>query len=165
MLDNGSHLKKILHLLEESGYSVSHTMVDTSWFLPQRRERIYFVGIRLNLLRNERLSLVRPLPLQLEVELRKKYQIYGNDITNAATMDNCDRVNNTNHPLSLPTSSYMLPPSRLGNILVRDHSHCFLTPSQWVKVCNQGYIQFHADGSGQLLTEGDRCCQTLVSSY
>ena len=101
-LDNVSHLKKILHLLNESGYGVCHTKIDSSFFLPQRRERIYFVGIRLDLLCNERLSLVRPLPLQLEVELRKKYQIHGNDITNAATMDNCDRVNNTDHPLSAP---------------------------------------------------------------
>ena len=166
-----SHLKKILHLLEESGYSVCHTKIDSSFFLPQRRERIYFVGIRLDLLCNERLSLVRPLPLQLEVELRKKYQIHGNDITNAATMDNCDRDNNTNHPLSHPTASHTLPPSCLGDILeshesvCRDHSHCFLTPPQWEKVCKQGYIQFHADGSGQLLTEVDPCSQTLVSSY
>ena len=93
--------------------TVFATIIDSSWFLPKRREH-YFVGIRLDLLRNERSSLVRPLLLQLEVELRKKYQIHGNDITNAATMDNCDRVNNTDHPLSLPTaityaSSFMTP--------------------------------------------------------
>ena len=31
-LDNVSHLKKILHLLEESGYSVCHTKIDSSFF-------------------------------------------------------------------------------------------------------------------------------------
>ena len=49
--------------------------------------------------------------------------------------------------------------------MCRDHSHCFLTSTQWEKVRDQGYIQFHADGSDQLLTEVDPCCQTLVSSY
>lgn len=171
-LDNGSHLTKILHLLEESGYSVSHTIVDTSWFLAQRRERIYFVGIRLDLLRNERYeSLGEPSSLQLKVELRKKYQIYGNDITNVASIDNYDRDNDSAHHMSLHNASHTLPPSCLGDILeshesvCRNHSQCFLTSSQWEKVCEQGYIQFHADGSGQLLTEVDPCCQTLVSSY
>jgi DNA-cytosine methyltransferase len=169
-VDNGRHLKRILHLLEESGYSVSHTLVDTSWFLPQRRERIYFVGIRLDLLRNESSeSLIRFK--QLEVDLRKKYQIYGNDIMRVAITDKCDRDDNANQSRSPLNASYSLPPSCLGDVLethesvCRNHSHCFLTTSQWEKLCKQGYIQFHADGSGQLLTDADPCCQTLVSSY
>lgn len=169
-VDSGRHLDRILNLLEESGYNVSHTMIDTSWFLPQRRERIYFVGIRLDLLRNESSeSLIRFK--QLDVDLRKKYQIYGNDIKRADITDKCDRDNIANQSLSPLNTSQSLPPSCLGDVLeshesvCRYHSQCFLTTSQWEKLCKQGYIQLHADGSGQLLTDSDPCCQTLVSSY
>jgi len=49
-LDEGSHFERIIHLLEESGYRVTHGIVDAAWMLPQRRERVYFVGVRRDLL-------------------------------------------------------------------------------------------------------------------
>lgn len=166
-MENGSHFQKVLHLLEESGYHVAHGIIDSSWFLPQRRERVYFIGVRLDLLRTE-----CRLLLDIELELKKKYQIYGNEIINAATMDKFDRtllINGCHQPgLNSPNS---LLPSCLGDVLesfetvYKHNSHCFLTPPQWQKVCSQTYIQFHADGTGRLLTEDDTCCQTLVSLY
>ena len=154
-VDNGEQFKKILQLLTESGYKVVHVLVDSSWFLPQRRERIYFIGIRLDLISEEKAEWLNTL--NLEEEIRRKYQLYGNDIID----ETC--------PKSLNQSS--LPPSCLGDILESDetvskhHSHCFLTPSQWQKISSQGYMQLHRDGSGQLITKDDTCAQTLVSSY
>ncbi|KAK1743789.1 cytosine-C5 specific DNA methylase [Skeletonema marinoi] len=49
-LDEGSHFERIIHLLEESGYRVTHGIVDAAWMLPQMRERVYFVGVRRDLL-------------------------------------------------------------------------------------------------------------------
>jgi len=154
-VDNGEQFKKILQLLTESGYKVVHVLVDSSWFLPQRRERIYFIGIRLDLINEERAKWLDNL--NLEEEIRRKYQLYGNDIID----EKC--------PKSL-NQSFLLP-SCLGDILESDevvldkHSHCFLTPSQWQKVSCQGYMQLHKDGSGQLITKDDTVAQTLVSSY
>lgn len=170
-LDGGSHFRKILQLLEESGYSVTHGMVDSSWFLPQRRERVYFVGIRLDLLEGENCNYQRSLALHLGGGLQQKYQIFGNDI--AEDIDKLDRVLIQNGMLrpTATTSTRSLPTSRLADILesweavTEQHPHCFLSPSRWEKVRSQGYLQVHLDGSGQLLTEDDACAQTLVSSY
>lgn len=174
-VDNGTHFQTILHLLEESGYHVSHGIIDTSLFLPQRRERIYFVGIRLDLMNSNgfesQLSSLRMNTL--EREWKTKYQIYGNDIIDAATMDKFDRMllRSGHHPRRVRSTPHTVLPSCLGDILecsetvIKHHSHCFLTPLQWQKVCTQTYLQFHSDGTGQLLTKDDACCQTLVSSY
>jgi len=154
-VDNGEQFKKILQLLTESGYKVVHVLVDSSWFLPQRRERIYFIGIRLDLINEEKAEWLNNL--NLEEEIRRKYQLYGNDIVDETRLK------------SLNQSSLL--PSRLGDILECDetvskhHSHCFLTPSQWQKISSQGYMQLHRDGSGQLITKDDTVAQTLVSSY
>jgi len=154
-VDNGEQFKMILQLLSESGYKVIHVLVDTSWFLPQRRERIYFIGIRLDLINEEKAEWLNNL--NLEEEIRRKYQLYGNDIVDETRLK------------SLNQSSLL--PSRLGDILECDetvskhHSHCFLAPSQWQKVRCQGYMQLHRDGSGQLITKGVAVAQTLVSSY
>ena len=154
-VDSGEQFKKILQLLTESGYKVIHVLVDSSWFLPQRRERIYFIGIRLDLINEEIAEWLNTL--NLEEEIRRKYQLYGNDIID----EKC--------PKSLNQSS--LPPSCLGDILEcekavsKHHSHCFMTPSQWQKISSQGYMQLHRDGSGQLITKDDTVAQTLVSSY
>ena len=164
----GNHFQKILHLLEESGYHVSYSIIDTSWFLPQRRERIYFIGVRLDLFKGTGCEMNIS-----ELEWKNKYQIYGNDIINAATMDKFDRMllQSSCHPPPVQNTPQGLVPSCLGDILessetvINHHSHCFLTPLQWQKICKQTYVQFHFDGTGQLLTEDDACCQTLVSSY
>ena len=154
-VDNGQQFKKILQLLIESGYKVIHVLVDSSWLLPQRRERIYFIGIRFDLISEHRAEWLDTL--NLEEEMRRKYQIYGNDIVDEIC------------PKSLNQSS--LFPSCLGDILESEeavskhHSHCFLTPSQWQKISSQGYMQLHKDGSGQLITKDDTVAQTLVSSY
>lgn len=167
-LDNGKHFERILQLLRESGYKVVHVLVDSAWMLPQRRERIYFVGIRLDLVNEARSgSLVRSSS-QLEKELRMKYQIYGNDIPDD-NFDKYDRV--LTSATNRNRQHHSLLPSRLGDILeshedmCNNNSCCFLTPGQWQKVRNQGYMQLHKDGSSQLLTEDDACAQTLVSSY
>jgi len=154
-VDNGEQFEKILQLLTESGYKVIHVLVDSSWFLPQRRERIYIIGIRLDLINEGRAEWLNTMNLQEEI--RRKYQIYGNDIVDET------------RPISLNQSSQL--PSRLGDILEceeavsKHHSHCFLTPSQWQKISSQGYMQLHRDGSGQLITKDDTVAQTLVSSY
>ena len=164
-LDNGKQFQTILRLLEESGYRVLHVLVDSAWCLPQRRERVYFIGIRFDLLDGERSESIVSSS-QLKRELRNKYQIYGNDIPD--TQDKYDRVLAPQPNLN---QQHSLPPSNLGDILenhesvLANQSHCFLTKSQWQKVQSQGYSQVHLDGSGQLLTEEDACAQTLVSSY
>ncbi len=165
---NGSHFQMILHLLEKSGYYVTHGIIDASWFLPQRRERIYFIGIRLDLFQGTGSEMNIS-----QLEWKNMYQIYGNDIINAANMDKFDRmlIHSGCHPRPVQNIPQGLVPSCLGDILessetvMNHHSHCFLTPLQWQKICKQTYVQFHFDGTGQLLTEDDACCQTLVSSY
>ena len=44
--DNGNTFKEILQLLENVGYNVYFDVINSINFLPQSRERIYFVGIR-----------------------------------------------------------------------------------------------------------------------
>lgn len=44
--DNGNTFKEILQLLENVGYNVYCDVINSINFLPQSRERIYFVGIR-----------------------------------------------------------------------------------------------------------------------
>jgi len=173
-VDSGGHFQKIMQLLEESGYYVTHGIIDTSWVLPQRRERIYFIGIRLDLLRSvgSECQMNQMLLNNFELEWKKKFQIYGNDIITDDSMDKFDRllVLRGCHPRPARNTHPLLP-SCLGDILETSetvsshHAHCFLTPLQWLKVCKQSYLQFHSDGTGQLLTEDDTCCQTLVSSY
>jgi len=168
-LDNGSHFQKILHLLEESGYDVSHGIFDAAWILPQRRERVYFVGVRRDVVSGG-------TSFWDEEAFRSKYQIYGNDIAQEDGMDKFDRVllnngNRHNQPECFSSAQHPLPTSRLGDILEsnetvsKQYPHCFLTPSQWQKVRGQGYLQLHSDGSGRLLMEDDVRAQTLVSSY
>ena len=186
-LDNGSHFKKILNLLQDSGYRVTHGVVDASWMLPQRRERVFFVGVRLDLLDAKGASLVRNGMCHDDVkaklvafnpeELKKKYQIYANDIMGVATMDRFERALfrcgylGPESQVEEQKESSPLHPSRLGNFLesketiALSNSHVFFTSSQWKKVHSQTYLQVHSDGSGQLLTEEDSCAQTLVSSY
>jgi DNA (cytosine-5)-methyltransferase 1 len=132
---------------------VTHGIVDTSWFLPQRRERVFFIGVRRDLLRPNESEYVAFHPQ----DLKRKYQIYDNDLSK----DRFERIlHNTK-----------LRPSRLGDILENDEyvlaksSHTFLTSHQWKKITAQSYTQIHSDGSGQLITENDACAQTLVSSY
>lgn len=48
--NSGKTLKKILKLLDESGYNVSYKVINSIDFgVPQLRERVYFVGIRKDL--------------------------------------------------------------------------------------------------------------------
>lgn len=173
-VDSGGHFQKIMQLLEESGYQVTHGIIDTSWFLPQRRERIYFIGIRLDLLRSigSECQMNHMQLNNLELEWKKKFQIYGNEIMNDDSMDKFDRllILRGCHPRPVRNTHPLLP-SCLGDILETSeavsshHPHCFLKPLQWLKISKQSYLQFHSDGTGKLLTEDDTCCQTLVSSY
>lgn len=49
-LDNGDVLKNILNILDQAGYNVSYSLLDSYDFgVPQQRERVYFVGIRKDL--------------------------------------------------------------------------------------------------------------------
>ncbi|KAL3800298.1 hypothetical protein HJC23_003594 [Cyclotella cryptica] len=168
-LDGGSHFKKILDLLTESGYNVTHGIVDTSWILPQRRERVFFVGVRLDLLDDPQANFVA----FKSVDLKQKYQIYGNDIVEEGNLDKFDRILLQNGYCDQLGSQKLskLSPSRLGDVLESDQtvlaesSNTFLTHHQWKKITAQKYIQIHSDGSGQLVTEDDSCAQTLVSSY
>ena len=169
-LDDGSHFEKIVCLLKESGYDVSYGVVDSAWFLPQRRERVYFVGVRLDIM-SESTSDAGSVQNfhNFASELKEKYQIYNNDIPNADTEDRYDRVLQYRIP---PSGSQCLTESCLGDILEssesisQQHWHCFLNPSQWQKLRReQRYIQLHSDGTGQLLTEMEKCSQTLTSSY
>jgi DNA-cytosine methyltransferase len=167
-LDGGAHFNTIVSLLQDSGYNVTHGVVDTSWFLPQRRERVFFVGIRKDLLDDsDALNYVAFVPC----ELKRRYQIYGNDVA-----ENCDRFDKVllkNQDAGQRNNEYssILPPSRLGDILeneqtvLSDSPHTYLSPHQWSKISAQSYTQIHSDGSGQLVTRDDTCAQTLVSSY
>ena len=171
-LEGGHHLDRILQLLEESGYCVTHGIVDTAWFLPQRRERVFFVGVRRDLLDLPEDSYVAFVPQ----EIQRKYQIYDNEIR--GDTDRFDKIllkekDSDNHANKCEFSrSSKLHPSRMGDILEsvqclsdNENSHTFLSPHQWKKISAQSYTQVHSDGSGQLLTEDDACAQTLVSSY
>lgn len=49
--DNGNTLKVVLKLLDESGYKVYHNILNSIEFgVPQMRERIYFVGVKKDLI-------------------------------------------------------------------------------------------------------------------
>ncbi|KAL7519545.1 hypothetical protein ACHAWX_004301 [Stephanocyclus meneghinianus] len=168
-LDGGSHFRKVLDLLTESGYNVTHGIVDTSWILPQRRERVFLVGVRLDLLDGSHSNFVA---FKSE-DLKEKYQIYRNDIVEGDNLDKFDRILLKSGCLDQLRSqkSSKLSPSRLGDILescqtvLTESAHTFLTTHQWKKIVSQRYIQIHSDGSGQLVTEDDSCAQTLISSY
>ena len=162
-LDGGSHFKRILQLLEDSGYHVTHGIVDAAWMLPQRRERVYFVGVRRDLSDNS-------LAFTSE-ELKERYQIYDNDVD--VSVDKFVRLLQRSSDVhseetSQCSSSINISKSRIGDILEPEAqlpSHCFLTKHQWQKIQAQTYLQIHNDGSGQLITEEEPCSQTLVSSY
>jgi DNA-cytosine methyltransferase len=162
-LDGGSHFKRILQLLEESGYHVTHGIVDAAWMLPQRRERVYFVGVRRDLSTNS-------LAFTPE-ELKERFQIYDNDLD--ISVDKFVRLLQRSSDVhseetSQCSSSINLSKSRIGDILEPEAqipSHCFLTKHQWQKIQAQTYLQIHNDGAGQLITEEEPCSQTLVSSY
>lgn len=170
-LDGGSHFERILSLLRESGYHVTHGVVDTSWFLPQRRERVFFVGVRLDLLdNNNNNNSQSTFTAFSSQEIKQKYQIYDNDIRGDG--DRFDRVlERCCEHSCVHDGVSRLKPSRLGDILESNEAvltqglHAFLTPHQWKKVLSQRYTQIHLDGSGRLVTEDDSCAQTLVSSY
>ena len=164
-LDKGSHFKLIVDLLEESGYSVTHGVVDAAWLLPQRRERVYFVGIRRDLFECSDGS--SPYVAFTSEELKEKYQIYDNDLDNSV-----DKYARLLQRLGLRNdeseAKKNLSTSKIGDILDADAkipSHCFLTMHQWTKIQSQTYQQLHNDGAGQLITEDEPCSQTLLSSY
>ncbi|KAL7503588.1 hypothetical protein ACHAXN_001360 [Cyclotella atomus] len=172
-LDGGAHFDTILQLLRESGYNVTHGVVDTSWFLPQRRERVFFVGVRKDLLDGASLDCSNYVAFAPS-ELKRRYQIYANDVAENEA-DRFDRVllkNQSARQRSNSSSSkLLLRPSRLGDILeseqtiLSENPHTYLSSHQWSKISSQSYTQIHSDGSGQLLTRDDACAQTLVSSY
>jgi len=174
-LDKGSHFERIVHLLEESGYRVTHGVVDAAWFLPQRRERVYFVGVRHDLfdcddgsthkLKTDHVAFTPK-------DLKHKYQIYDNDLD--MSLDKYARLlrrlglHNDEGEVAQRPPSTNLSKSKIGDILEPDAelpSHCFLTMHQWKKIQSQTYLQLHNDGAGQLITEDEPCSQTLVSSY
>ena len=164
-LDKGSHFKRIVDLLEESGYSVTHGIVDAAWLLPQRRERVYFVGIRRDLF--ECSDGNSQFVAFTSEELKEKYQIYDNDLDTSV-----DKYTRVLQRLGLLNNEREvkknLSTSKIGDILDADAkipSHCFLTKHQWTKIQSQTYLQLHNDGAGQLITEDEPCSQTLVSSY
>lgn len=52
--DNGHTLKTILDMMKQAGYQVEWQILDSQYYgVPQMRERIYFVGIRKDLVVNE----------------------------------------------------------------------------------------------------------------
>jgi len=168
-LDSGNHLEKILALLRDSGYHVTHGVVDASWFLPQRRERVFFVGVRLDLMERG-----CPRALFDPIALKEKYQLYSNDyiITEASCLDRYHKIlAKHGYHTNGRKIEQKQQTSRLGNFLesedsiFRNNPHCYLTKHQWEKVRKQTYLQIHSDGSGRLLTREDPCAQTLVSSY
>ena len=170
-LDGGSHLQQIVDLLRESGYHTSYEIVDTAWFLPQRRERIFFVGVRRDLLGDSYQS--QNYVAFTPREIKQKYQLYDNDIQEGIDRYGIILRSNSisaHHHHNRDKSSW-LQPSRLGDFFENDHavvkenSHTFLSSHQWNKILSQKYIQIHADGSGQLITADEACVQTLVASY
>jgi site-specific DNA-cytosine methylase len=158
-----------VNLLEQSGYRVVHGVVDAAWFLPQRRERVYFVGIRRDLFDcdDDRIHKLRTDYVAFTPkELKDEYQIYDNDLD--MNVDKYARLLDRLGTVTQRTSSTNLSKSEIGDILEPDSelpSHCFLTMHQWKKIQSQTYLQLHNDGSGQLITEDEPCSQTLVSSY
>ncbi len=169
-LDKGSHFKRIIHLLEESGYRVTHDVVDAAWMLPQRRERVYFVGIRRDLFECNDGSLhklEKDYVALTSEQLKEKYQIYNNDLD-----ESVDKFTRVLQRLGLINDErevkMNLSTSKIGDILDADDkvpSHCFLTTHQWKKIQSQTYLQLHNDGAGQLITNDEPCSQTIVSSY
>lgn len=168
-LDKGTHFEQIVNLLEQSGYRVVHGVVDAAWFLPQRRERVYFVGIRRDLFDcdDDRIHKLKTDYVAFTPkELKDEYQIYDNDLD--MNVDKYARLLDRLGTVTQRTSSTNLSKSEIGDILEPDSelpSHCFLTMHQWKKIQSQTYLQLHNDGSGQLITEDEPCSQTLVSSY
>ena len=166
-LDNGCHFQRILQLLEESGYRVTHGVVDTAWFLPQRRERVYFVGVRCDLFSYDD---GRDYVAFTPKELKDKYQIYANDLDQS--VDKYERLlqklNLQEEDNSLHSSSTNLPKSKVGDVLEPDAkipSYCFLSMHQWQKIQSKSYLQLHNDGAGRLITADEPCSATIVSSY
>lgn len=47
--DDGRVMAEVLQGLEDSGYRVAHRVIDSSSILPQKRRRVYFVAIRMDL--------------------------------------------------------------------------------------------------------------------
>lgn len=170
-LDKGSHFERIVNLLEESGYGVTHDVVDAAWMLPQRRERVYFVGIRRDLFECEDNGSLYKLEKQYVAftseKLKEKYQIYNNDLDKS--VDKYKRVLQRLGLLNDVREVKMnLSTSKIGDVLDADDkipSHCFLTTHQWNKIQSQTYLQLHNDGAGQLITSDEPCSQTIVSSY
>lgn len=165
-LDNGSHFERIIDLLEESGYRVTHGLVDAAWMLPQRRERVYFVGIRRDLFGNLD-KLDKHYVAFTSERLKEKYQIYNNDLD-----ESVDKFTRVLQRLGLLNDERevkkTLSTSNIEDILDADDkilSDCFLTMHQWKKIQSQTYLQLHNDGAGQLITKDEPCSQTIVSSY
>lgn len=158
-MQGGEHLDRVLRLLRESGYNVSYGVIDAAWFLPQRRERVFFTGVRLDLLSEE-----CSVPVDFAA-LKRKYQLYAsNEIDHSK--DKFDRV------LLRCSARTPRPPndnaSSIGDCLetgLEEDSLPFLTAAQWDKVSNQSYTQLHADGSGRLVTQDEACVQTIITSY
>lgn len=157
-MQDGEHLDRILRLLMDSGYQVSYGVVDAAWFLPQRRERVFFTGVRLDL-QTEDCS----IPVDFAA-LKRKYKIYAsNEIDHSK--DKFDRVLVRHSAKTRPPNDHA---SSIGDCLetgLDDDSLPFLSAEQWDKVGNQSYVQLHADGSGRLVSEDDTCVQTIITSY
>ena len=158
-MQDGEHLDRVLRLLMESGYKVSYGVIDAAWFLPQRRERVFFTGVRNDL------PTAESIPVDFAA-LKRNYQIYAwNEIDH--TKDKFDRV-------LLRHSVKTRPPNDCASSIIigdyldtglDDDSLPYLSAAQWEKVSNQSYVQLHADGSGRLVTEDDTCVQTIITSY
>lgn len=60
--EKGQTLKIILELLDEAGYKVSHRILNSlDYGVPQMRERIYFVGIRKDLVKRKSFKWPKPI--------------------------------------------------------------------------------------------------------
>ena len=68
--DEKRTFKIIVEALEELGYNINHKVIDSSYWVPQHRERIYIVGIRRDLHSSQSLQNIFPeYPVTRLVEL------------------------------------------------------------------------------------------------
>ena len=75
--DNGKTIKTILHDLDSAGYNVSYKVLNSvDYGVPQSRERVYFVGIRKDLLKSR-----FEFPHPQEPKLIENYLIDDSELT------------------------------------------------------------------------------------
>ena len=165
LLDHGETLRVVLRMLEEAGYFVEHAVVDASWFLPQRRERVYFVGVRRDVASGGRegfeyRGFVEGLLAGVAVPSKEIRSVKSGE----APPPLVTRENVGNQILPRKPAASLAAILETDPTVLEEH---VLPRGKWEKAVGMKYAStLHKDGTvGRVVDGSEECAQTLLASY